>query len=268
MEGASGSKKPSSLTRGRWERSSVQRAKPASCELRSMHDGSVGGLRPASFVVDNAAARWRFVKERPPRHPRRMTGQGHDGPKLERRRHAFLHSGLHRRKAVRRRRERTSGSTPGGPPRRESWGSGTQRSAGARVGSRLQKSVRGIFLLRSRGAERQTERGAGSATRRHACDEATPTVPGERVLGEARKLNRERTKSASIEAPKGEASEDRIDGRRPGPRGRRALTGAAAGGGASKDEPQPSDRSWQQREAHVRRKPGAERRTRALELSR
>jgi hypothetical protein len=164
--------------------------------------------------------------------------------------------------------ERTSGSTPGGPPRRESWGSGTQRSAGARVGSRLQKSVRGIFPFRSRGAERQTERGAGSATRRHACDEATPTVPGERVLGEARERNRERTESASIEAPKGEASEDRIDGRRPGPRGRRALTGAAAGGGASKGEPRPSDRSWQQREARARRKPSAWRRTRALELSR
>jgi hypothetical protein len=44
--------------------------------------------------------------------------------------------------------------------------SGITRSTGARVVSRLQKSARSIFLTRSRGAERQTERARGSTSRR------------------------------------------------------------------------------------------------------
>jgi len=108
-----------------------------------------------------------------------------------------------------------TGFRPGGwlrSARRKPPRSGIRRSTGARVVSRLQKSARSIFLTRSRGAERQTERARGSTSRRFLPRQGGITP--RRVKGceaEVRKLHRERN-----EASLDRKVEDRVDGRRPG----------------------------------------------------
>jgi hypothetical protein len=103
----SGSKKPSSMTRGRGKRSSVPRATQAdkAGEARGATE-SVRGPSPVSYAVDNAAAGWRssgsalctFRKRRAQEEGSKSTEAG-VAPS------SALHSGLGRRKAGRHRGE-------------------------------------------------------------------------------------------------------------------------------------------------------------------
>jgi hypothetical protein len=130
--------------------------------------GSVRGRSPALCVVDNAKPR-----VAPPqggaRHPpsRKAKGAVSDRPKLETRRQACAQPGLDHRKVVWRRTEE-----PGLRVGEASCVSAAraarpevERSTGARVVSRLQRSARSIFFVPSRGAARQTEVACSSAGR-------------------------------------------------------------------------------------------------------
>lgn len=55
-----------------------------------------------------------------------------------------------------------------------------ERCSSARYVSRLQKSVRSIFFVSSRGAERQTEAMRDSASRRHGLDEDASNESGDK----------------------------------------------------------------------------------------
>jgi len=73
-----------------------------------------------------------------------------------------------------------------------------ERSTGARVESRLQRSVRSIFSARSRGAARQTEVLRGSTERRRALTRHARTPRAKRVRGLSCERNRERGRLRSI----------------------------------------------------------------------
>ena len=141
---------------------------------------SVRGRSPASHAVDNAAAKWRrkfaVALERAPAMESASSGR----------------MGRSSRRAVKRALP-GAGSPKGGlaplPKRAHARSSevvgeakaprtGARRSTGARVVSRLQKSVRSIFLARSRGAERRTEKTRCSTTRRSRPDGARPPRVG------------------------------------------------------------------------------------------
>jgi len=73
-----------------------------------------------------------------------------------------------------------------------------ERSTGARVDSRLQKSERGIFSAPSRGAERQTKVARSSTLRRRVLTRHARTHRATRVRGLSRERNRERGGLRSI----------------------------------------------------------------------
>jgi hypothetical protein len=132
---------------------------------------SVRGRSPASRAADNAAARWhrsssgRLRLELPEMWSRR--GEWSKGPKLGTAPSSALYLGLGRRKAGWRRScRRAPARVVAAVGEAKAARSGITRSTGARVVSRLQKSARSIFLARSRGAERQTEKARGSTPRR------------------------------------------------------------------------------------------------------
>jgi hypothetical protein len=221
-------------------------------ERSALHDRSVGGLRFASCAVDNATARWCSFGSTP-----RAIRDGWVGRETTGRswRGAVTCSSTRGRIAVRRSGVATKGSSGlvvavyGGVSRRDSR---TERVRGCSCSESVAEVGEKHLPLPTRQAARRAEPGGGSRARRPACDEAKPTGSGERVLGEARERHREREEPPRAKgAERCLASEDRPDGRRPGPRGRRALTGAAAGGEPSKGGSLPSDRSWQRREAHA-----------------
>lgn len=130
------------------------------------------------------------------------------------RRLARAHSGLDCRKVVRRRSSHPAGSHPS---RAAAGSRGSNRGlenqatmiAGARVVSRLQKSVRSIFRARSRGAERRAETSRGSAARNLHLDEGRFIAPGDKgarrdranVTGNAMQLHS--TARSSIEPMEG-----------------------------------------------------------------
>jgi hypothetical protein len=98
---------------------------------------------------------------------RSTRGEWSNGPKLGTAPSSALYLGLGRRKAGWRRScRRAPARVAAAVGEAKATRSGITRSTGARVVSRLQKSARSIFLTRSRGAERQTEKARGSTSRR------------------------------------------------------------------------------------------------------
>ena len=168
----SGSNKPPPLTRERGKRSSVLRAEPGP---RTEPSAGCDRERQRSFA-NVARGRQRRGEvapliERSPstRAPQKCEGRGEwsKGPKLGTAPSSALYLGLGRRKAGRRRsRQRASARMVAAVGEVQASRSGITRSTGARVVSRLQKSARSIFLARSRGAERQTEKARGNTSRR------------------------------------------------------------------------------------------------------
>jgi hypothetical protein len=73
-----------------------------------------------------------------------------------------------------------------------------ERSTGARVDSRLQRSERGIFSAPSRGAARQTEVARSSTRRRRVLTGRARTHRAKRVRGLSRERDRERGRLRSI----------------------------------------------------------------------
>lgn len=174
-----GQRKPHPLTGRRWNRSSVPRRRPASADRDRGATGSVRGPSPASRAVENAAARQRCPDGRRSSSPSRegVVEAAEAGGATS----IASHLGSDHRKAVRR-RSSSSGSRPSGcaVSSAKAARSGIGRFTGARVESRMQRSDRSIFLLRSRRAERRTERTRGSAARRHR----TPTGRGHTAASE------------------------------------------------------------------------------------
>jgi len=156
-----GSGKSSSLTRGRRKRSWLLESVRVSGLLRGA-TGSVRGRTSASCMAEKARPRWYRRKAAPGSAlAERRTETCTDRPKLEARRQARAQprritarwSGVARENSA-----LGSGKHPAASAARAVRPE-VERSTGARVVSRLQRSVRSTFSAPSRGAARQTEVG-------------------------------------------------------------------------------------------------------------
>jgi len=201
-----GSGKSSSLTRGRRKRSWFL------ASARGQHSGrlrgatgSVRGRTSASRMVENAKPGWRRQKGGARICPRRKAnravygsaeaggapssarpagvGLSQDGPTSHGRTGPLRKKGEGKHPAV-------SAAQATRPE--------VERSTGARVESRLQRSERGIFSAPSRGAERQTKVARGSTMRRRVLTGRARTHRAKRVRGLSRERNRERGGLRSI----------------------------------------------------------------------
>lgn len=201
-----GSCKSSSLTRGRWQRfwflASVWGSR--SGRLRGA-TGSVRGRTSASCMAEKATPRWRRQKAVPGSATRRKAnrdvygsakaggapssarpagvGLSQDGPASHGRTRALRKKGEGKHPAV-------SAAQATRPE--------VERSMGARVESRLQRSERSIFSAPSRGAERQTEVARSSTMRRRVLTGRARTHRATRVRGLSRERNWERGRLRSI----------------------------------------------------------------------
>jgi hypothetical protein len=170
----SGSNKPHPLTRVWEKRSSVLRGESG------QRDPATRGVRQRASEVLRQPGTRSTTPRRGGSHqgvaalgstPHRSAGgvkrEWSKLPKLGTAPSSALHLGPGRRKAGwRRSRSRVSARRVAAVGEAQATRSGIRRSTGARVVSRLQKSVRSIFLARSRGAERRTEEARGSTQRR------------------------------------------------------------------------------------------------------
>lgn len=194
------------MTRGRWQRfwflASVRGSRFG--RLRGA-TGSVRGRTSASRMAEKARPRWRRQKAVPGSAPRRKAnrdvygsakaggapssarpagvGLSQDGPASHGRTRLVRKNGKGKHPAV-------SAAQATRPE--------VERSTGARVESRLQRSERSIFSAPSRGAERQTEVARSSTLRWRVLTGRARTHRATRVRGLSRERNRERGGLRSI----------------------------------------------------------------------
>jgi hypothetical protein len=159
----SGSGKPSSLTRGRWKRSWFLTKRPAKTGcLRGARQGASEVRSPALRVADNAKPEWdrRTGDLRHPHRAERRGGAVSESAEAGGVPSSMRPAGVGSPQGGSASHGRTRPSGRGRIPRstqRELRARKSNDPTGARVVSRLQRSGRGIFSGRSRGAARQTE---------------------------------------------------------------------------------------------------------------
>lgn len=202
-----GSGKSSSLTRGRRKRSWLLES------VRGSHSGrlrgatgSVRGRTSASRMVENATPGWRRQKKAVPGSaPRRKAnravyGSAEAGGAPSSARPAGVglsQDGPASHGRTRRLRKEEKGKHPAVNTAQAACPE-VERSTGARVDSRLQRSERGIFSAPSRGAARQTEVARSSTLRRRVLTRHVRAHRATRVRGLSRERNRERGGLRSI----------------------------------------------------------------------